>query len=105
MSTDSPPDYVTLRDRIRLQALLLASTGYRWKIEHLIQSEKNLDESNRATIQRTLRAMTDQGLLVHPSGAAYYKAGPLLEDIGKEVLGESIRLPEEIVQESKSLES
>lgn len=93
--TPTPPaaagsDDMTIRDRVRLQALLLASTGYRWKIDHLLQSDDVLEESNRATIQRTLRAMTAQELLSHPRGAPFYEAGPLLEGIAEELLTNAV---------------
>lgn len=100
MSETYAPGEMTLRDRIRLQALLLSATGYGWTINNLIQSDETLDDSNRQTIRRTLRSMTTQGLLTHPNESPYYRAGPLLNDIAKELLGETTHLHEVVNRKS-----
>lgn len=75
---------VTARDRIWAAALEAMATRFAFRIDYLIHLDEELDQGNRATIRRTLRAMVDLGWLDHRPGSPRYTIGDKMEELKHE---------------------
>lgn len=86
----------TIRGRVRDKALWRAAQVYphRFTVNE-IRRNCGYGESQRRTVQRTLREMVSQEWLEHEEGSPYYRAGPRLENVVQRVTRRPRWPPEE----------
>lgn len=71
---------VTPRDRVWAAAIEIADDPQNWRGFRTRHVHAAIDDSpSQDTIQRTLRAMTQLGVLTHRESSPNYRPGPVLE--------------------------
>lgn len=75
---------LSTRGHVWHSALLLATLGYSFRVDHVIDHNDDLNQGNRRTVQRALRELSERGWLSHAKNSPTYRRGPMLEELRDE---------------------